>query len=164
MTTETAILEAFCRNARSLSSLTTLLTQELLEAKPSEDGWPVAVHLAHVQMCRRYWLERASGAEQPGILHLFTPDGDAYRASRDLPEIREQLARSAEAILEWATPAISSGATAGPYDHPALFLQHMIWHEGYHYGLLNLALRLAGAEPSEEWEEKHVWEPWRGPE
>ena len=30
------------------------------------------------------------------------------------------------------------------YDHPLLLLQHMLWHEGYHYGQIKLALKLAG--------------------
>ena len=30
------------------------------------------------------------------------------------------------------------------YDHPLLFLQHMIWHEGYHHGQIKLALKVAG--------------------
>jgi len=30
------------------------------------------------------------------------------------------------------------------YDHPILFFQHMIWHEGYHHGQIKLALKLAG--------------------
>jgi len=30
------------------------------------------------------------------------------------------------------------------YDHPILFLQHMIWHEGYHHGQIKLALKLMG--------------------
>jgi hypothetical protein len=37
----------------------------------------------------------------------------------------------------------------------------MIWHEGWHVGLIFLALRLAGEEPKQEWEEANVWGEWR---
>jgi methionine salvage enolase-phosphatase E1 len=30
------------------------------------------------------------------------------------------------------------------FDHPILFLQQMIWHEGYHHGQIKLALKAAG--------------------
>lgn len=47
------------------------------------------------------------------------------------------------------------------YDNPVLLLQHMIWHDGWHVGLIFLALRLNGQEPPEEWEEPNVWGQWR---
>jgi hypothetical protein len=33
------------------------------------------------------------------------------------------------------------------YDHPILFLQHMIWHEGYHHGQMKLALKKWRSQP-----------------
>ncbi|MGA2096413.1 MAG: DinB family protein [Candidatus Acidiferrum sp.] len=36
------------------------------------------------------------------------------------------------------------------YDHAILFLQHMIWHEGYHQGQIKLALNLAGRAVGDE--------------
>jgi hypothetical protein len=37
----------------------------------------------------------------------------------------------------------------------------MVWHEGYHAGLILLALRNAGQEPTEEWDEYNIWALWR---
>ena len=37
----------------------------------------------------------------------------------------------------------------------------MVWHDGWHVGLIFLALRLNGQEPPEEWEEPNVWGQWR---
>jgi hypothetical protein len=37
----------------------------------------------------------------------------------------------------------------------------MVWHDGWHVGLIFLALRLNGQEPREEWEEPNVWGLWR---
>ena len=59
---------------------------------------------------------------------------------------------------------LKQGGKFGPYDNALLFIQHMVWHEGYHVGQIYCALMQAGAAPDELWEEKHIWELWRGPE
>jgi uncharacterized damage-inducible protein DinB len=46
------------------------------------------------------------------------------------------------------------------YDHPILFLQHMIWHEGYHHGQIKLALKLAGRTMSNEEAGPLTWRVW----
>ncbi|MEZ5162818.1 MAG: hypothetical protein R2688_03510 [Fimbriimonadaceae bacterium] len=34
---------------------------------------------------------------------------------------------------------------ASQYDHPIYFLQHMVWHDGYHFSSLMQCLRNGGA-------------------
>ena len=46
------------------------------------------------------------------------------------------------------------------YDHPLLFLQHMIWHEGYHHGQIKLALKLAGHPFDDEEIGPLTWDVW----
>ena len=46
------------------------------------------------------------------------------------------------------------------YDHPLLFLQHMIWHEGYHHGQIKLALKLAGHPFDDEQIGALTWDLW----
>ena len=46
------------------------------------------------------------------------------------------------------------------YDHPILFLQHMIWHEGYHHGQIKLALKLAGRPITDEEAGPVTWDVW----
>ena len=46
------------------------------------------------------------------------------------------------------------------YDHPILFLQHMIWHEGYHHGQIKLALKLAGYPLSNAEAGPISWRVW----
>jgi DinB family len=46
------------------------------------------------------------------------------------------------------------------YDHPLLFLQHMIWHEGYHHGQIKLALKLAGHPFDDEEIGALTWDLW----
>jgi uncharacterized damage-inducible protein DinB len=55
------------------------------------------------------------------------------------------LQESAQGVREAVRKKIETGeAMQLHYDHPVLFLQHMIWHEGYHHGQIKLALKLAG--------------------
>jgi uncharacterized damage-inducible protein DinB len=164
MRPEDALLDSWTRQCRALDNLCRRFDGELLGAKPAEDGWTAAEHLCHTHGVRRYWLEKASGRQWP-LKSLFTERGGEYEPSADLAEIRRNLAESEAAVRDWVAEALASGETdAGHYDHPVLFLQHMIWHEGYHFGLLMLALRRAGAEPPEEWEDRNVWDLWRQPD
>jgi|GEM_PF-4118545 len=89
-------------------------------------------------------------------------EGQPYGVSLDL--IREQLALSALAVDDALEQGLAHAGPFSPYDHAIYFLQHLVWHEGYHAGLLLLALRNVGREPSEMWQEQHIWELWRGPE
>ncbi|MCW5937501.1 MAG: DinB family protein [Fimbriimonadaceae bacterium] len=165
MTPTEALLESWTRQSKILANITTLLTPELLEAKPSEDGWTVAFHLAHLHSTRRYWHMNAAGLEKPYGPSLYTVTGDEWIPSHDLDEIRERLAESEGLVHDWVATKIMEGAQqVGNYDHPVLYLQHMIWHEGWHCGLIFLALRLAGHEPTEEWECENVWDLWRLPD
>ncbi len=165
MTTEQALLESWARQCRIVSNLTTLLTPELLLAKPDNDGWTVAFHLAHVHSVRRYWHMKAAGLEAPVGASLYTVDGEDWIPSLDLDEVRTRLAESEALVRDWVADKLAAGAqTVGNYDHPVLYLQHMVWHEGWHVGLIVLALRLAGHEPSDEWESANVWDQWRLPD
>ncbi len=56
---------------------------------------------------------------------------------------------------------IQSGKEMGVhYDHPLLFLQHMIWHEGYHHGQIKLALKVAGHPLDDEEIGPLTWGLW----
>jgi uncharacterized damage-inducible protein DinB len=46
------------------------------------------------------------------------------------------------------------------YDHPILFLQHMVWHEGYHHGQMKLALKIAGRPISNAEIGPVTWRVW----
>lgn len=46
------------------------------------------------------------------------------------------------------------------YDHPILFLQHMLWHEAYHHGQIKLALKLAGRPISDDVAGPISWGVW----
>lgn len=164
MTPTEALLESWDRQCKALANLLTLVTPELLDAKPSPDGWTIGYHLAHLHSTRRFWHMKATGREEPVGPSLYTVTGDDWIPSGDFDEIRVRLAESQELVRTWVAENIAAGTQqAGHYDHPVLYLEHMIWHEGWHFALIMLALRLAGHEPSEEWEDANVWDLWRLP-
>jgi uncharacterized damage-inducible protein DinB len=136
------------------------MDEDLLQAKPSEDGWTLAFHLCHIHETRAYWLKHTSGAD-PKLADLYHQEGEDWIPSNDLAHIRQQLKASERAVSDWLANSLGNEGAAGPYDHPVFYLQHMMWHEGWHAGLLMLGLRLAGHEPSEEWEDPNLWGNWR---
>jgi hypothetical protein len=109
---------------------------------------------------------KATGLEAPVGPSLYTfKDEEDPVPSKDLGEIRARLAESEELVRTWVSEGLETGVQkVGHYDHPVLYLQHMVWHEGWHFALIMLALRLAGHEPSEEWECENVWDLWRLPD
>ncbi len=155
-----ALLDSWDRQCRIVAAVASRVDESNRGAKPSPDGWPLDHQLAHIHKVRHYWLSQIAPARGAALGDSFT-DGWTTPIS-DLDSIRGLLAESAVAVREGVREALADGTGAvGGYDHPVLFLQHMVWHEGWHVGLLFLGLRLAGQEPSEEWEEAHVWGEWR---
>ena len=74
----------------------------------------------------------------------------------------DMLDDSASAVRQALAEALQEGRVkVGGYDHPVFFLQHLVFHEGWHIALIFLAFRLAGQEIPEEWEEARVWGEWR---
>lgn len=163
MTLDEAILDSWRRQCRIWDNLVTLLTPELLQSTP-QGSWSVMEHLAHVHEVRAYWFANVQGQKGWAFEALYEKVGDEWRVIPDFKRIQTELHASGEAIASWLEQNLGREKKAGNYDHPALFLQHMIWHEGYHFGLVMLALRIAGAEPPEEWECPNVWDLWRQPD
>lgn len=158
-----ALLDSWDRQCRIVNSVATLIDEENRHVAPSDDGWPLDQHLAHMHSVRRFFLsqvspEHGSGLPRATIDDLGTP-------LPDLDEIKECLKASEVAVRHAVEEALEKGGPmAGEhvvYDNPILFLQHMVWHDGWHIGLIFLALRMNGQEPPEEWEEPNVWGQWR---
>lgn len=155
-----ALLESWSRQTQIVDSVAGRIDETNRHALPSPDGWPLDRHLAHIHEVRYFWLSKVSPEHAATLGESFEEDGETPLPSLDA--IREELAKSGRAVGEAFLSLLERGVTSvGGYDHPLLFLQHMVWHEGWHVGLLFLGLRLAGQEPAEEWEEENVWGVWR---
>jgi len=97
---------------------------------------------------------------------------DAAEFARELPEKewdvehdRDRLAQmlndSAKAVRAVVKSRVEKGQAMDiHYDHPILFLQHMIWHEGYHHGQIKMVLKLAGRAITNDEAGPVTWRVW----
>jgi len=154
-----ALLDSWDRQCTIVRNVAGLVDDGNRTAKPSHDGKDLADQLAHIHLVRCGWLHNVAPERAAALGPDFAPW--TADAPESLDERRSRLDASAQAIREFLEEQLPIGAPVGGYDHPALFLQHMVWHEGWHVGLMMLALRLNGQEPPEEWEEAHIWGLWR---
>ncbi len=160
MTVLDALLDSWRRQARIVNKVAGLIDESNKHLRPSPDSWPIYQQLAHMHSTRRYFLGQFNLERQVELAVLFqqwdTP------ATEDMGVIRAALEASGEAVAEVVGAALEQGvAKSGWYDNPVLYLQHMVWHEGWHVGMILLALRVAGQEVPEEWEEPNIWGEWR---
>lgn len=160
-----ALIDSYQRGNTILINLLYALPEGGLEASPMTGSMPVAAQFAHIQNTRLFWLNQVTPEFATNVTQLFQQDGQDWVAERDPIRIAEALNASAKAVgeavknrLETKQPMKGEHAS---YDHPVLFLQHMLWHEGYHFGQIKLALKAAGQVWNEEQEEKIVWSLWR---
>ena len=158
-----ALLESWDRQCRIVAAVATLIDDQNRHVKPSEDGWSLDRHLSHMHGVRRFFLSQAM-PEFAASLQSTSRDEEGTPLE-DLNEIKAALSASAVAVREAVRTAIETNTPMRGdhvvYDSPVLFLQHMVWHDGWHIGLIFLALRLNGQEPPESWEEPKVWGEWR---
>ena len=84
-----------------------------------------------------------------------------WTAERDRDRIAAMLNDSAGAVREAVKGRVEAGRAMDlHYDHPILFIQHMVWHEGYHHGQIKLALKLMGRPISDDEAGPVTWSVW----
>ncbi len=159
-----ALIESWDRQCRIVDAVCTLIDESNRHAKPSDDGMPLDAQLAHMHSTRKFFLSQVAPVHAADLGRAYADDQGT--PIDDLDTIKFCLAASGRAVREAVREGIAKGN--GPmtsehvrYDNPVLLMQHMVWHEGWHIGLIFLALRLNGQEPPEEWEEPNVWGQWR---
>jgi uncharacterized damage-inducible protein DinB len=149
------ILESWDRNQTVLLNLLHHLTPEQLGAKALENSFSIAVHFAHIQHVRTDWLfSVASGVAT--LPSLFKEQAGTWVAEQDPAIIKDSLTASAQAVRE----VVLVGADIPIYSHPIHFLQHMLWHEGYHFGQMMLALKAFGTPIDDPTSDKLIWDIW----
>jgi uncharacterized damage-inducible protein DinB len=157
------LLDSWDRQCRIVTSVASLINDENRHFQPSADGWSLDRHLSHMHGVRRFFLSQVA-PEHAAELTSASADSDGTPLA-DLDAIKACLVASGNAVRDAVKDGIQKGgpmaSTNVTYDNPVLFLQHMVWHDGWHVGLIFLALRLNGQEPPEEWEEPNVWGQWR---
>jgi uncharacterized damage-inducible protein DinB len=87
--------------------------------------------------------------------------GEEWLAERDPDRIAQMLSESAKVVRDAVKGRLEAGREMDRhYDHPILFLQHMLWHEGYHHGQIKLALKLAGRTVTDDVAGPLTWDVW----
>jgi uncharacterized damage-inducible protein DinB len=149
------LLDSWDRNNRIVVNLLRAIPAEGLAVRSSPEGHTVAQLFMHLAYNRLAFLEEnapESGIKAPSEEWVDEPD-------------REQIARflddTSQKVRDIARTYLESGKSmAMHYDHPVLFLQHMIWHDGYHHGQIKLALKLAGLPVSNAEVGPGTWGVW----
>ena len=158
-----ALLDSWDRQCRIVDSVASLIDEANRHIKPSEDGMTLDRQLAHMHGVRRFFLSQVAPEHAAGLVSASADKEGTPLA--DLDAIKACLKASAAAVRTAVKAGLAKGGPMASehvvYDNPVLFLQHMVWHDGWHVGLIFLALRLNGQEPPEEWEEPNVWGLWR---
>jgi uncharacterized damage-inducible protein DinB len=161
-TVDEALLDSWDRQAQIVQNLAKSITPEMYDFKSGKDEWCIGEHLCHIHGTRRFWMRAVDPNSLEGLVRLHTQISEEdWEPIRDLPQIVDGLRASADRVKETYQKQLQSPNPQSPYDHPVLFLQHMIWHEGWHVGAIMQALRANGQERPEEWEEPNIWGVWR---
>jgi uncharacterized damage-inducible protein DinB len=149
------LLDSWDRNNAILVNLLRAVPEGGLEVRAMEGSPSVGQMFMHIHYVRLIFLVE-----------------DAPEFARDMPEeewadVREpeDMARMFEESAEAVRAAVKARVESGRemnlhFDHPILFLQHMIWHEGYHQGQIKLALKLAGRAIRDEEAGPVTWSVW----
>ncbi len=149
------ILDSWDRNNRILVNLLRALPPGGLEARVMPGSRTVAQMFTHIHYVRLIFLfEDAPELSTPVPEREWLNDDDIERIAGELDKSANAVRHAVEMFVRQGQPMKLH------YDHPLLFLQHMIWHEGYHHGQIKLALKMIGIPLEDEDIGPLTWDIW----
>jgi uncharacterized damage-inducible protein DinB len=148
------LLDSWDRNNAILVNLLRLVPEAGFEARAAADSPSVAQMFNHIHYVRLVFISEDAPE--------FSQDVPGEWVDERNPErIAKLLNDSARAVREAVKGRVEAGREMDlHFDHPILFLQHMIWHEGYHHGQIKLALKLAGHPITNKDAGPGTWRVW----
>lgn len=150
-----AVLNSWDRNNTILVNLLRAVPKDGLTAKATPTGPSVAQMFTHIHYVRLVLI-----SEDAPDFAVKVPESE-WADDFDRDRIAQALNQSADAVRDVVSSKLrTAGEMKVHYDHPLLFLQHMIWHEGYHHGQIKLALKLAGLPIRDEDAGPITWDVW----
>lgn len=139
------MLDAWDRNNTILKNLLHAVPPGGMEARVAPGAKSVLEMLLHMHGTRVFFLSE----DAPEFALPF--DEESWFKVREPERIGAALDESARAMRDAVEHYVTTGqALRVRFDHPVLFLVHLIWHEGYHHGQIKLALKVAGMEIDDE--------------
>ena len=149
------ILDSWDRNNRILVNLLRAIPEGGLDARVMPGSPSVAEMFTHIHYVRLVFLSEDApefGTQLPT---------DEWCNGSNTERIADELDSSARAVREAVENLVGSRQDMRlHYDHPLLYLQHMIWHEGYHHGQIKVALKAAGRPFEDEEIGPLTWRVW----
>jgi uncharacterized damage-inducible protein DinB len=140
-----ALLDSWDRNNAIQVNFLRALPAGGLDAKAMESSPSIAELFGHINYVRLVFV-----SEDAPEFERDVPTGE-WAAERDPARIEQMLNESAKTVRDAVKGRVESRRNMNThYDHPILFLQHMLWHEGYHHGQMKLALKAAGHRLSDK--------------
>jgi uncharacterized damage-inducible protein DinB len=150
-----ALLDSWDRNNTILVNLLGAVPPDGLEIRAMQGSPTIAEMFTHMHFVRLIFVYE----DAPEFARKLP--NQEWAAERDKGRIAQMLKESAEAVRAAAKKKVeASQDMILHYDHPILFLQHMIWHEGYHHGQIKLTLKFAGRPISDEEAGPLTWAVW----
>ena len=150
-----ALLDSWDRNNAILVNLLNLVPDSGLDVRPTEGSPTLAALFTHIHYVRLVFV--SEDAPEFGV----KIPGNEWEGDHDRARIAQLLNESAKTVRDVVKSRIDSGrAMDVHYDHPILFLQHMIWHDGYHHGQIKLALKAAGLPIPNKEAGPGTWRVW----
>ncbi|MDQ2844087.1 MAG: DinB family protein [Acidobacteriota bacterium] len=150
-----ALLDSWNRNNTILLNLLRILPEGGLEARVAADSPSVAEMFTHIHYVRMVFISEEAPEFARGILY------QEWMSERDPRRVAQMLSESARSVHDAVRGRVESTRDMDlHYDHPILFLQHMIWHEGYHHGQIKLALKLIGRPIADNEAGPLTWSVW----
>lgn len=139
-----AVLDSWDRNNKIQVNFLRALPSGGLDAKAMESSPSIGELFAHINYVRLVFV-----SEDAPEFERAVPE--EWATERDPARIEQMLDESAKTVREAVKGRVESRRNMNThYDHPILFLQHMLWHEGYHHGQMKLALKAAGHPMSDK--------------
>ena len=150
-----ALLDSWDRSNAILVNLLRALPEQRLAIRAMEGSPSIAQIFTHIHYVRLVFVE-----EDAPEFAVKVPE-EEWSAECNPARIEQMLNESARTVRDAVKGRLAAAQEMDlHYDHPILFLQHMIWHEAYHHGQIKLALKLAGHALSNAEAGPISWRVW----
>lgn len=149
-----ALLDSWDRNNTILVNLLRAIPKDAMQISAMEGSPSIAKMLNHLHYVRLVFVSEDAPEFALEVPKEWVDEVDPER-------LAAMLNKSAKVVRDAVKGRVESGRAMDlHYDHPILFLQHMIWHEGYHHGQIKLALKLAGHPITNKEAGPLTWRVW----